>query len=136
MVEVEGNIVKQSISILIDLGSTHSYIMPKNVEICDFKKLNHRESWLVQLAIGTKRKVSEIVEKCPLETNGLFTYAYLNVLPLGSYDILIGMVWLEAHIIKLDCYDKTFECIDEEGNSRVERGIPKVVFVRHIQQCN
>ena len=61
MVEVAGNIVEQSISILIDLGSTHSYITPRIVEICVFKKLNHRKSWLVHLATGTKRKVNEVV---------------------------------------------------------------------------
>ena len=91
MVEVEGNIAKQSVSILINTGSTHSYIKPEIVEISDFKKLKHIESWLVQLATETKRKVSEIVEKCPLDMDGIFTYANLNILPLGSYDILIGM---------------------------------------------
>ena len=55
-----------------------------------------------------------------------------NVLPLGSYDILIGMDWLEAHIVKLDCYNKNFECLDEEGKTRVVRAIPKVISVRKI----
>ena len=64
--------------------------------------------------------------------DGLVTYADLNVLPLGSYDVLIGMDWLEAHRVKLDCYNKTFECINEEGNPRVVRGIPKVIYVRNI----
>ena len=30
---------------------------------------------------------------------------------------------LEAHIVKLDCYNKTFECLDEEGNMKVVKGI-------------
>ena len=64
--------------------------------------------------------------------DGLCTYAKLNNLPLGSYDILIGMDWLEAYKFKLDCYNKTFECMDEEGNPRVVRGISKVVYVRKI----
>ena len=64
--------------------------------------------------------------------DGLFTYANLNIMPLGSYDILIGMDLLEAHKVKLDCYNKTFECMDEEGNPRVLRGIPKVISVRQI----
>ena len=55
-----------------------------------------------------------------------------NVLPLVSYDILIGMDWLEAHKVKLDCYNKTFECMDEEGNPKVVRGIPKVISVRQV----
>ena len=64
--------------------------------------------------------------------DGLFTYANLNIMPLASYNILIGMDWLEAHKVKLDCYNKTFECIDEEGNPRVVRGIRKVIFVRKV----
>ena len=69
VVEVVGKIVEQSISILIDPGSTHSYITPRVVDICAFKKVKHRKSWLLQLATGTKRKVSELVEKCPLVMN-------------------------------------------------------------------
>ena len=43
------------------------------------------------------------------------TYVNLNVLPLGSYDMLIGMEWLEQHILVLNCFDKTFNCINNEG---------------------
>ena len=73
MVEVACKIVEQSVSILIDPGSTHSYITPRVVDICSFKKIKHRKSWLVQLATGTKRKVIEVVEKCPLVMDGLVT---------------------------------------------------------------
>ena len=69
----------------------------KAVEICSFKKTKHHKLWLVQLPIGTKRNISELVEKCPLEMGGLSTCANLNILPLGTYDILIRMDWLEAH---------------------------------------
>ena len=47
VVEVTGNIGKQSISVLIDPGYTHSYITPRVVEVCAFKKLKHSKSWLV-----------------------------------------------------------------------------------------
>ena len=50
MVEVAGKIIEQSVSILIDPSSTHSYISPTVVEICAFKKVKHSKSWLVQLA--------------------------------------------------------------------------------------
>ena len=102
------------------------------MENCTFKKVRHRKSWLVQLATGTKRKVSEVVAKFPLVMNGLVTCVDMNVLPLGSYDVLIGMDCLEAHRLRLDCYNKTFECMDEEGNPIVERGIPKVISMRQI----
>ena len=47
MVEVAGKIVDQSVSILIDPNSTHSYIAPRVVDICAFKKVRHSKSWLV-----------------------------------------------------------------------------------------
>ena len=83
VVEVAGKIVEQSVSILIDPSSTHSYITPRVVEMCAFKKVKHRKSWLVHLATRTKRKVGEVVEKFPLVMNGLITCVDLNVLPLG-----------------------------------------------------
>ena len=86
---------------MIDPGFTHSYITPRVVEICAFKKVKHWKTWLVQLATRTKRKVSELIKKCPLVMNGLITCVVLNVLPLGSYDVLIGMDWLEAHRVSL-----------------------------------
>ena len=45
VVEFEGKIAEQSISILIDHGSTHNYITPKIVEICSFEKTKHSRSW-------------------------------------------------------------------------------------------
>ena len=64
--------------------------------------------------------------------NRLVTCVDMNVLPLGSYDVLIGIDWLEDHRVKLDCYNKAFECLDEERNSRVVKGIPKVISVRQV----
>ena len=104
--------------------------------MCALKKSKHRKSWLVQLATGTKRKVSEVVKQCPLDMNGLVTCVDLNVLPLGSYDVLIGMDWLEAHRENIDYYNKTFECLDKEGNLKVVKGIPKVIFVRKISSMH
>ena len=49
VVEVVGKIVEQSISILIDLGSTHSYIAPRVVEFCALRKAKHRNG-MVSLA--------------------------------------------------------------------------------------
>ena len=64
--------------------------------------------------------------------NGLITCVDLNVLSLGSYDVLVGMDWLEAYRVNLDCYNKTFECMDEERNPIVVKGIPKVISVRWV----
>jgi hypothetical protein len=118
MIKFEGMINNQTIAILIDSGVIHSYIDPNMVERLQFPRIKHGKSWLVHLAIGAKRKVNEMVKSCPVGMNGLRTKADLNILPLGSYDFLIGMYWLDQHHSILDCHNKEFTCLDEEGNLR------------------
>jgi hypothetical protein len=91
MIEVEGMINNHAFTILIDSGASHSYIDPRVVESFHLSRIKHENSWLVQLTTGTKRKVTELVKSCPVDMNGLITKVELNILPLGSYDCLIGM---------------------------------------------
>jgi hypothetical protein len=91
MIEVEGMINNHAFTILIDSGASHSYIDPKMVESLHFPRNKHGKSWLVQLATGAKRKVTEMVKSCLMDMNGLSTREYLNILPLCFYDCLIGM---------------------------------------------
>ena len=60
------------------------------------------------------------------------TFVKLNVLPLGSYDILIGMDWLEQNRVVLNCFDKTFTCINNDGKTVSLKGIPRKTLVRKI----
>jgi hypothetical protein len=88
---MEGMISNHHVSILIDLGSNLSYVTPQTIEKCKLKQLKHTKSWLVQLATGTKRMVTDAIPTSQFIMNGLPTRETLNMLPLGYYDLLIGM---------------------------------------------
>ena len=64
--------------------------------------------------------------------NEFNTHADLNILPLGSYDMLIEMDWLGKHRVMLNCYDKTFTCINDTGNTIRVKVIPQNVMIREI----
>ena len=132
MVEIEGKILNTSISILIDPGAYRSYVSPKVVDVCKLGKVKHDKPWLVQLAIGTKDKVLEIVNNCEVNLNGSPTIVNVNILPIGSYDILIGMDWLEQNHVMLNCLHKSILCTNSQGNQVNIQVIPKKVYVRHI----
>lgn len=110
---MDHKICDQAISILIDRGANYSYVSPDLVDECGFSKELHAESWLMQLAIGTKKRVHYWVRACAFDLNGMSTATHLNVLPLGSYNMLLGMDWLYLHRTKVDCYDKEIECVDD-----------------------
>ena len=58
--------------------------------------------------------------------------ANLNILPLGSYDMIIWMDWLEQHKAVLDCYTKILSYKYNFGAVRTAKGIPKPVSVRQV----
>ena len=64
--------------------------------------------------------------------NGLKTFVDLNIIPLGSYDVLIDMDWLDAHHAILDCHNKTYTCLNEEVNQVTIKGIPRPISMRQI----
>ena len=56
----------------------------------------------------------------------------LNILPLGSYDMLIGMDWIEEHKLMLNCFNKTFTYTDDNGNNLKIKQIHRKVTIREI----
>jgi len=61
------------------------------------------------------------------------TLTHLNVLLLGSYNMLMGMDWLYLHRTKVDCYDKAIECVDDNGEPRVLQGKKKATSVMMVK---
>jgi hypothetical protein len=96
------------------------------------QRRNLGKTWLVQLAIGDKIRINELVKYCPIDMNGLSTKIYLNIIPLRSYDFLIGMDWLDKYHVVIDCYNMEFTYLDEEGNLSIVQYIPRATYMRDI----
>jgi hypothetical protein len=132
LIEVEGKINNQTIAILIDSRVGHGYLDPNMVERLQFPRSKLGKSWLVQLDTKAKKKINDIVKAFPMDMNGLSTREDLNIIPLGSYDFLIGMDCLDQHQAIIDFYNKAFIFLDEEENLRIVQGIPRAVNFREI----
>jgi hypothetical protein len=136
VVEIEGKINNTHIFVLIDPGATLSYITPGIVESNKLKKTRHAKSWLVQLATGTKRKVVDFISDYEFSLGGQNIKTNLNILPLGSYDVIIRMDWLERHKAVLDCYEKSLKYKDKMtllGQFKVYKNQSQL---DRFQQCN
>jgi hypothetical protein len=90
------------------------------------------KSSLVKIATGTKRRIHYMVRGCSISLNGVNTNGDLNIIPLGSYDILIGMDWMDKHHVVLDCHGKTFTCLEEDGKQNTMKGVPRPISIREI----
>jgi hypothetical protein len=133
MIEVEDKITSQILAILIDSRASHSYIDPKLVDRFHLKKSNLEIPRFVQQTVGTKRRINDIFRSCPIDLNGVNTIIDLNIIMLGSNDILIGMDWLDMHHVSLVCHNKTFTCLGEKRKHILVKGIPRLVSIREFQ---
>ena len=125
MVQVEGKLNQIPISILIDPRASLIYISTNLVEKCKLSVESFARSWLVHLVASAKRKVIIFVKNCPVTMDKFETFVKLDLLPLGSYDMLIGMDWLEQHRVVLNYFDKKFTCVSNNGELITVKGIPR-----------
>jgi hypothetical protein len=102
------------------------------VDILHLEKSKFGKSSLVHLATGTKRRIHDMVRVCSISINGVNTSVDLHIIPLGSYDILIGMDWLDNNHVVQDFHSKTFTCLDGDGKQRTVKGVPRLVSIREI----
>jgi hypothetical protein len=84
-------IANHLVSILIDPCSNLIYLAPQTVDKCKLQPFIYVKLWLVQLATRTKIKVVEVILAFQFIMDGFPTRATLNILPLRSYNLLIGM---------------------------------------------
>lgn len=70
IIDMEGNLHDQRVSILIDHGSNYMYINPDLVDKCCLNKEVHAQPWLVLLDIGTNRNVHKWARYCAFDLNG------------------------------------------------------------------
>ena len=92
--------------------------------------MKNAKSWMVQLATGTKRKVVEFISDFEFSLDGKNIKTNLNILSLGSFDVINKMDWLEKHKSILDFYEKTLNYKDDYDTTRTTQGIPKLVYVK------
>jgi hypothetical protein len=82
MIEVEGKIINQPIVVLIYSCVSHCYIDPKIVDRLHLEKSKLGKSSLVQIDLGTKRRINEAIKSCPINLNGVNTVLDMNIIPL------------------------------------------------------
>lgn len=91
-----------------------------------------KNPWLVQLATRAKRRVAGKVGKCSLGLEQQKNVADLNMLSLGSYDVLIRMYWLERHWFLVNCKDKIVCFIDESDEREEIQGMKRTIKLQPI----
>jgi hypothetical protein len=116
----------------MDLGVVESCISSVVLKRIKVKVVEQDDFSYVEMAYGAKQKVGGKVKYFIIHLGEFIVSVNLFVTILGSYDIVIGMDWLESHDVILNCKKKRLSLIDDLGHSRVIIGRNQGVSLRFI----
>ncbi|GJN20729.1 hypothetical protein PR202_gb08141 [Eleusine coracana subsp. coracana] len=94
--QLPADIQGHQVLVLIDSRSSHSFVSTKLAKLLSRISALHK-SILVKVADGGKLSCSEQLIAALWSANCYEFHTDLKVLPLCSYDLIIGMDWLEVH---------------------------------------
>jgi hypothetical protein len=132
VLETSGAIIDQTFSILIYPGAIESFISSLELKRIKVKEIEQDEFRYIEMASGAKQKFGGKVMNCIINLGYFVKKANLYVTILGSYDIVIGMDWLESHDVILKCKKKFLSLTDDLGQRRVIIGRNRGVSLRFI----
>jgi hypothetical protein len=90
-------------SVLFDSGATHSFISIVFIRLSRLFVRTSEPCLAVTTPVGKTVVCKCVVCKCPISICGRVLPANLVVLPMSSYNIILGMDWLTMHLAVIDC---------------------------------
>ena len=132
------------IHVLIDPGSTHSYVCIEHV----FDKIPVVEQLAYDMHVtsplGHSISVNIVYRNCPIIIQAREFLADLITLPFLEFDLILGMDWLSNHRAIVDCCQKTIvlRCFDQTevivqgiGSSAISNVISAMQARRFMKKC-
>ncbi|KAI3712441.1 hypothetical protein L1987_70997 [Smallanthus sonchifolius] len=99
----------QYASILFDTGADKSFVSLNFEPLLAKTRSQLEKTFTVEIANGDSLTIESIIYDCSLELNDHTFPINLVPMPLGSFDIIIGMDWLSNHHAEVICFEKCIQ---------------------------
>nr|KYP47819.1 hypothetical protein KK1_030515 [Cajanus cajan] len=106
LVKGKGRATGKDVIILFDSGASHSFISYVCVAMLGVPVCDLGLRLLVSTPVSASVVASELCAGCPIEVNEKRYKVNLICLPLVDIDIILGMDWLSANRILIDCANR------------------------------
>jgi hypothetical protein len=92
----------------------------------------HDDFKQVEMSSGEKQVVGPSINNFLVDLGVCTTRLKVYVTTLGTYDLIIGMDWLEDHQSMVHYFSKRVLCVDDEGRPVEIHGVRRKVSLRFI----
>ena len=108
--------------VLFDYVASHLFITASYVNVFCLKVEFLRKPLHVSSPLGVRVRIDHICQDCELEISGIMLTVDLRVMDISDFDVILGMDWLTAHQVVIDCdrrritaYTRDSSCVTFQG---------------------
>ena len=101
--------------ILFDYGASHSFVVASSVDVLGSKVETLDEPLHVSSPLGTRVRIDQICRDCELEISRILLTVNLRVMDISNFDVILGMDWLMAHRVVIDCDSMSITAYTRDG---------------------
>ena len=124
--------------VLFDYGASHSFIAASVVIKLGLEVEALEEPLYVSYLLGIKVRIWMICRGCELEISGILLTVDLRVMDMSEFDVILGMDWLIAYRVVIDCECRRVIAYTQDGTRVVFQGdehdiLPQTMYESRCQ---
>ena len=124
--------------VLFDSGASHSFIAASVVIELGLKVEALEKPLYVSSPLGIGARIGMICRDCELEISGTLLTVDLRIMDMSEFDVILGMDWLIAYRVVIDCEHMRVTAYTQDGTHVVFQGdkhdiLPQTVYESKCQ---
>ena len=120
--------------VLFDSGASHSFIDASVVIELGLEVEALEEPLYVSSPLGIRARIGMICRGCELEISGILLTVDLRVMDMSEFDVILGMDWLTAYRVVIDCERRRITAYTQDGTCVVFQGDKHVVLPQTVYE--
>ena len=116
--------------ILFDSSASHSFVATSSLDILGLEVETLKEPLHVSSPLGIRVRIDQICRDCELEILGILLTMDVRVMDISDFDAILGMDWLKAHRVVIDCDSRRITTYTRDGIRVIFRGRSMILYPR------
>ena len=124
--------------VLFDYGASHSFIAASVVIELGLEVETFEEPLYMSSPLGIRARIRMICRDCELEISETLLTVDLRIMDMSEFDVILGMDWLTAYRVVIDCERRRVTAYTQDGTHVVFQGdmhdiLPQTVYESRCQ---
>ena len=119
---------------LFDSGASHSFIVASVMIELGLEVEALEEPLYVSSPLGIRARIGMICCGCELEISGILLILDLRVMDMLEFDVILGMDWLIAYRVVIDCERRRVTAYTQDGTRVVFQGDKQDIFPQTVYE--